>query len=741
MAEFQSWAATTLDCTPVALFVIDETHTVVHWNKACERISGVSAEEIVGTRDHWRPFYTIRRPMMADIMVDGGGEEEIERRYAGAARRIMLSDEAFEVEDYFPFLRGGRWLAFGAAPLRDENGRVQGAIEVLRDVTERKRAEAASRESERRLTEIIEGSPVPTFVIDAEHRVTQWNKACESIIGVAAADIVGTTDQWRPFYPSPRPVLADLVLSGAQEEHVKRFYDGKYRRSGLSRGAYEAEDFFPHFPGGGRWLVFTAAPLRDAAGRVVGAVETLQDVTERKRYEAELRTQAMHDGLTGLANRSFMMERLERAVVASRDVVEGSGAAVLFIDLDNFKSVNDTLGHDVGDELVRSVAQRLGHCLRDADTVARLGGDEFVVVLSGVLDDDAVASVVRRIHETLAAPFLTCGSELFVTCSIGVALCPRDGTDVGTLLKNADAAMYRAKEKGRNTFEFFRREINDRVSERMLLEGELHGAIERGEMAVHYQPQVDVAAGRVAGAEALLRWTSQKLGPVSPAKFIPVAEECGLIAPLGDWVMRQVCRDARAWIAAGWRNARLSVNLSARQFLQADLYDRIAALALDPDLNGALELHLELTESMVMADPDRAIAIMGALKRLGLKLAVDDFGTGYSSLSHLRQLPLDILKVDKSFVADTARHADGEALAAAIVSIGRALGKTVVAEGVETAEQLEFLRRHGCHEYQGFLYSPAVPADAFLRILERDGRLAAPATAPTGNAALLETAS
>lgn len=714
---------------PAAVFVIDADHVVRYWNRACESITCIPADQVLGTRDGWRAFYPTPRPLLADVVIDAGREQLVTAFYSGKYRPAAYVDGAYEVEDFFPHLHGGAWLLFTAAPLRDENGDIIGAIEVLQDVTEKKRAEFARIDSERRLAEIIQGSPVPTFVIDANHVVTQWNQACEAIIGASAAGVVGTREQWRPFYGSPRPVLADLVLDGAAEKDIALLYGGSYRRSTVIEGAYEAEGYFPHFPGGGRWLFFTAAPLRAANGQIIGAVETLQDVTARKQYEEELRHSANHDSLTGLVNRRMLMDRLNHAIACARRDI--SGVAVLFIDLDNFKGVNDTLGHETGDRLVRQVAERFAERLRGVDTIARLGGDEFVVIAYGHLDDTAVTRVMGRIQNSLAKPFDVGGSEIYVTCSIGAALYPRDGDDGVALLKNADAAMYRAKEVGRGGFQFFRDEINFRVSERMSLEQDLRLALSRGELQVYYQPQLEIASGRIVGAEALLRWISPTRGFVSPAKFIPVAEESGMIVAIGKWVLETACADCQQWIAAGWPEARVSVNLSARQFRHNNLCDHVAELC--RGFNSArLHLELEITESMVMADPERAVEMMQRFKNIGAHLALDDFGTGYSSLSQLRNLPLDIIKIDRAFVQDIGVHASGEALVAAIITMARVLGKKVVAEGVENPEQLAYLHTQGCQEYQGFYFSPAVPSAAFCQLLAKNGQLPPMAIAAAG---------
>lgn len=709
---------TFIEGVPAAVFVIDADHVVRYWNAACETITGIPAAQMIGAKEAWRAFYDAPRPLLADVVIASARDQLAAELYQGKFHPAAFVNGALEVEDFFPKLRGGAWLQFTAAPLRDENGAVIGAIEVLQDVTEKKKAQCAVQESEKRLAEIVQGSPVPTFVIDANHRVTQWNRACETIIGAPAEAVVGTCDQWRPFYPAKRPVLADLVLNGGDIAAMAALYGSACRRSEVVDGAFEAEGWFPHFPGGGRWLYFTAAPLHDAEGNLVGAVETLQDISERKKYEEELRHSANHDALTGLVNRRLLIDRLNHAIAcAQRDI---SGLAVLFIDLDNFKTVNDTMGHEAGDRLVRQVADRLADNLRDVDTISRLGGDEFVVVMYGHMEDNDVTRVMTRIQSSLSKPFDVGGSELYVTCSIGAAVYPRDGKTSGALLKNADAAMYRAKELGRAGFQFFRDEINARVSERMALERELRAAVVNHELEVYYQPQIDTKTGRIRGAEALLRWNSPTRGPVSPAKFIPVAEDSGLIVPLGKWVLEQACQDCRSWIDQGWSDARISVNLSARQFRQNNLVEQVADLARSFG-SERLHLELEITESMVMADPDRAVSMMRCFKEIGVHLAMDDFGTGHSSLSQLRRLPLDIIKIDRAFVLDIGVNKEGEALVAAIVAMARVLGKKVVAEGVENEEQLIFLKELGCDEYQGYLYSPAVPANHFAELLAQDG--------------------
>lgn len=435
---------------PMPMFVIDEAHRVVYWNLPCERITGIPADFMVGRTGAWSAFYSNQRPVMADLVLNGCQPEDLDRYYRGNARRSQLIEDGWESEDFFPQLPGGgKWLVFTAAPLRDEAGRMVGVVETFRDVTPQKEAEQAASEGALLLSEIIQGCPVPMFVIDAQHRVTHWNRACESIVGVPAEQMIGSRQHWWPFYPEPRPVMADLVLDAAVGD-VGKFYAGKFQPSALIAGAWEARDHFPQFPGGGRWLFFTAAPLNGANGHVIGAVETLQDISEQKSYEARLESLARHDLLTGLPNRTVLDERLQWAF--SQAARDGRLIALAFLDLDRFKPINDEMGHAAGDAVLCELARRLTAAVRDVDTVARVGGDEFVVVLWSPDSLEAVEGVVRRIITTVSQPMEVAGRDVQVGCSIGIALYPAHGTDQGSLLSRADAAMYLAKAAGRNGY-------------------------------------------------------------------------------------------------------------------------------------------------------------------------------------------------------------------------------------------------------------------------------------------------
>jgi diguanylate cyclase (GGDEF)-like protein len=440
-------------------------------------------------------------------------------------------------------------------------------------------------------------------------------------------------------------------------------------------------------------------------------VRAMQYSIERKRYQEQLEHQANYDALTGLPNRNLLLDRLKQAVHSQRQV---RSIAVVFMDLDHFKVINDSLGHNAGDLLLQKMAERLRSAVRDGDTVSRMGGDEFVLVLDDQHNEDVVFRAMQRIVAKVNEPITIDGRELFVTCSAGISLHPQDGTDVETLLKNADAAMYRAKENGRNNFQFYLAEMNKLVNERLSLETSLRRALERNELILHYQPKHDLKTNRIVGVEALVRWQHPEWGLLYPDRFIPLAEETGLIVQIGEWVLRTACAQNRAWQDAGLPPVVMSVNLSPRQFRQDALFKTVARILSETGMRPE-HLEMEITESMVMHNAEASIAILKGLKEIGVHLSVDDFGTGYSSLAYLKNLPIEILKIDRSFVHDingaNTKKGDG-LLAQAIISLGHSLKLKVIAEGVEEESQLEFLKAHHCDEAQGFLFSKAVAPEA-----------------------------
>ncbi|WP_374581680.1 EAL domain-containing protein [Pseudoduganella sp.] len=446
-----------------------------------------------------------------------------------------------------------------------------------------------------------------------------------------------------------------------------------------------------------------------------GVVAIVRDISERKRAEERIYHMAHHDTLTGLPNRSLICDRLQQSIAhAERN---GESVLVAFIDLDSFKLVNDTLGHNAGDELLKEVANRMVGCVRREDTVGRFGGDEFVLVLPHLDDDPQVlVPLLNKILESVVEPIVLEGQKMQVSCSIGVAVYPRDGRDSDTLMMHADAAMYRAKESGKNNCQFYMQEMNAGMEEKLALTDGLRKALAENQLSLAYQPKVNLESGRMFGVEALLRWQHPQRGNITPAQFIPLAEENGLIIPIGEWVLREACRQARAWQDAGLPPLVVSVNVSARQFDDPRLVERVAsALAWSGLCPQWLEL--ELTESMVMRDTAQSVAKMRQLEAMGIALAIDDFGTGYSSLAALKSFPITRLKIDQSFVRDLAGSADDQAITCAIISLSHQLDMRVIAEGVETEQQRSFLQQHGCDEVQGYLYSRPVPAQRITAML------------------------
>jgi len=457
------------------------------------------------------------------------------------------------------------------------------------------------------------------------------------------------------------------------------------------------------------------ALLQRLSDNIAFSLNNLELEAERARNHERISYLATHDALTGLPNRLMFGEHLAAAIRNAQR--HGRRFAVLFVDLDRFKIINDSLGHAAGDALLQEVSRRLKHCLRASDIVARLGGDEFVVLLHEVETESHISSVARKILDATVAPLTLAGQDCRISASVGISLFPNDAQDAATLMRHADTAMYAAKAEGKNNFQYFSRETRSQSAERLAMETRLRNALDRDELALHYQPKINLQTGAVTGVEALLRWTSPEQGPVSPAEFIPLAEDTGLIVPIGLWVLRTACAQNASWLAAGLPPLVMAVNLSARQFVRDDLPGEVVQALHDSGLPPHL-LELEITEGMVVQNPERALRVLERIKATGVRLAIDDFGTGYSSLGQLRRFPIDTLKIDRSFIRDLAASADDRAIAQAIVAMSKSLRLNVVAEGVETAEQREFLRAQSCDEMQGFHFSrplPAAEAEALLR--------------------------
>ncbi|WP_071079478.1 putative bifunctional diguanylate cyclase/phosphodiesterase [Janthinobacterium lividum] len=576
-------------------------------------------------------------------------------------------------------------------------------LRLSEDIAARMHNEQSLRLRER----IIEVSANAIILCSADapgYLIEYVNPAFERITGYAAGEVIG---QRLEDLQGPEQGRQDMraITAALREQREGKSIVRNFRKDG---SCY--------------WSELFVAPVRDDGdGPVSHFVVAQYDISTVMRFEQELEFQSRHDILTGLANRLLLRERLEQAMAVTRR--SGLPLWVVFIDLDRFKFVNDTLGHDAGDTVLKSVAERLRDATREVDTVARLGGDEFVLLLPQHGNGEPGAAILQRILDAVAQPLQLGEYEFFLSCCMGVAVYPDDGNDADTLIKHADIAMYRAKELGRGHWQFYASGMNAGTLERLGLESELRHALERGQFHLEYQPQLDLASGKVVGMEALLRWQHPQLGRIAPASFIGLAEEMGLIIPIGDWVLRTACAQARAWQLAGHGPLRLAVNLSARQFKQRNLLHAVAQALAETGL-AAAHLELELTESMVMHDVEQATAIMANLKALGVQLSIDDFGTGYSSLAYLRHFPIDVLKIDKTFVSDIT-HDDDAAIVRAIISLAHSLRLKVIAEGVETPQQLAFLRQHGCDQMQGYLFSRPLSVPAFEALLHEGSMLAA----------------
>ncbi|MEW6165350.1 MAG: PAS domain S-box protein [Pseudomonadota bacterium] len=652
---------------------------IVRASASVRDLLGYAPEEVVGRR-------------MSDFYVDP------------ASREIFLAtlrahDGAVSGYESHLRHRDGRevWVLTNAHYVRDAAGQIVGVEGTTRDITERRRAE----EQLRLAAKVFESSGEGIMITDAGNRIVSVNAAFSLVTGYGADEVVGQ---------SPA-----LMSSGRHDAEFYQALWGSLAREGRWRGEIwnrrKNGEIYPE------WL--SIACVRDRDGRLTHHVAVFSDISDRKLAEERIDFLAHHDPLTELPNRLLFKDRFERAM--AHGLRANTRTALLFVDLDRFKAVNDSFGHPVGDALLRDAARRLESCVRDTDTVSRQGGDEFLVALTDIRDDEAVARIAEKILSVLAQVFLVEGHEVMISASIGIALAPDDGKDFETLLRKADVAMYHAKDDGRNTFRFYNERMNVDSHERMDLRQRIHRGLERGEFRLHYQPLIDLASGRIVGAEALLRWLCPDHGLIAPAHFIPVAEESGLIVPLGEWVLHEACRELKVWHAGGNADLMMAVNLSAIQFRRGGLEDSLLA-ALAQTGVPATSLELELTESILLHEADQALAVIQRLKGMGVRLAIDDFGTGYSSLAYLKRLAVDKLKIDQSFVRDMAHDADDAAIVRAVIQMAKSLNLSVLAEGVETALVADRLRQLECDMVQGFHFGHPVTAEEFRRLIRESAR-------------------
>ncbi|WP_374494955.1 EAL domain-containing protein [Zoogloea sp.] len=586
-----------------------------------------------------------------------------------------------------------RWLWTNSIPLFDDDSSTPiGVVTTIADITARRQDE----EQLRLALTVFRNSVEAIIVTDAHERILSVNRAFTEVTGYSAEEAMGNT---------PR-----MLQSG---HHDRAFYESMWHDI-ETLGFWQGEVYDRRKDGTLYPSALSISAVRDKLERVTHYVAVFSDITERKASEARIAYLARHDPLTGLPNRTLLQDRLDQALANA--VRHGSRIAVMFLDLDRFKTINDSLGHMTGDRLLQGVALRLSECTRETDTISRQGGDEFLIVLTDVDGPDDAARVAEKILERLRPSFDIDGQALTTSFSIGIALFPGDGTCAASLMKNADTAMYHAKESGRNTYRFFDEVMNVNALERLQLENALRQALDHQEFSLYYQPQVNLASGRIIGVEALLRWFNGPLGGVPPASFIPLAEECGLIVPIGRWVLHQACRQAVAWQAQGYAPIPVAVNLSAMQFRRTDMVATVRE-ALESSGLSPQWLELELTESLLMQSGIEVEHTLAGLKALGVRMSIDDFGTGYSSLAYLKRFPVDCLKIDQSFVSDLIDDPDDAAIVRAVIQLGRSLRLDVIAEGTETHEQLDVLRAEGCLAAQGYVFSPPLPPEALSDIL------------------------
>jgi len=578
-------------------------------------------------------------------------------------------------------------------------------------------ADAAAVAEGERFSQVVDNAFDGVITSDKDGRIVTWNRQADYMFGYSSEEAMG-----KPLFDT---ILAENTAIRHDEILLSNFDLLQGRQTGKyfeTEGRNRQGRIFP---------MELALSVANVNGETLLSVFA-RDITDRKESDQQIRQLAYYDNLTQLPNRQLFKDHASQAVKAAKRL--GRTGALLFLDLDGFKRINDTLGHDFGDRLLVGVAERLQEQLRISDrisrsldpslstdeTIARLGGDEFTVLLSEIRDPLSVTNVARRIQAAIAQPFILDGHEVYITPSIGIALFPDDGDNVDEILKNADTAMYHAKSSGKNNFQFYSEDMNARARTRLKLEGDLRKALERGELSLVYQPQIDVRSGRIIGAEALLRWEHSELGNIPPFEFIPLAEETGMIIEIGNWVLQEACRQNKEWIDAGHNPIRIAINLSPVQFGQGDLVHTVSRVLDETGLHPEY-LELEITESIIMRKVEETIIALQQFRDLGIGISVDDFGTGYSSLNYLKRLPLDALKIDRSFVKDIPDDTDDMAITAAIIAMGHQLNVAIVAEGVETAEQLAFLETHGCEMAQGYLISKPVPGEALEKLL-RDQR-------------------
>jgi diguanylate cyclase (GGDEF)-like protein/PAS domain S-box-containing protein len=678
---------------PIGVFMTDPQGQYLYFNERWCRLSGLTAEQATGLA--WTQAV---HPDDRDSVLRGW-------------RQAVESGAEFVVDHRFLSPSGREtWLNTRIAPLLDRAGRVSGYLGANTDIAELKRAEETLRASEARFRSYFELPLLGIALTGPDKRWWEVNDRLCEMLGYRRTQLLGMS--WAEL-THPDDLATEIAW-------FERIMNRRIESYSLDKRFIRQDDSV-------LYASVSSRCVRRANGVADYFVTVVQDITERKQAEEQVQQLSQYDPLTGLPNRELLLDRLQQVVLrAGRDHTQ---VGVMMVDLDDFKRINDTLGHPVGDQLLRQIATRLQECARPGDTVSRQGGDEFAVLLPDLDASDEAARIAQRILEAVAQPCLINDQELHVACSIGVSVYPRDGRSAEMLLKNADIALYRAKDMGRNSYQYYQSGATMIAHERLILETNLRHAVDRQELELYYQPKWDFRAAAITGVEALIRWNHPELGLLPPARFIAIAEDSSLILPLGEWVLRTAVREVGRLHNRGFPGLCVAVNLSARQFRQAKLADQVHEVLAETGFDTSC-LELELTEGILMNHTEENMATLRSFKTMGVRIAIDDFGTGYSSLSYLQRFPVDVLKIDRSFVMDLPASAGSAAIVSAIVTLAHGLGLEVVAEGVETTEQKDFLAAHDCDEGQGYLFGKPMPLVELRKLLIEDRLRTAVAAAP-----------
>lgn len=666
-------------------FEVDLTGNFTFFNDSVCRVLGYPKEELMGMNNrHYTP------------------DQEALKKVYQAYNQVYATGMPLKEFGWHITRKDGvrRYVEGSISLLKDSYGNPIGFRGITNDVTERKQSEEALRQSEEKYRNILENIQEAYFEVDLGGNFIFFNDSLCRVTGCSREELSGAN--YRQF---------------SDEENSKNVFHtfNKIYKTGEPTEGFDWRII--RKDGSKRYIESSVSLKKDSSGKPTGFKGVIRDITERKRIEQELNHMATHDALTGLPNRLMFSQLLNHAIQSAHR--NSKQLAVFFIDLDRFKTINDSLGHDAGDKLLKEMALRFKQSLRTADVVGRLAGDEFIILIEDFNDLKQVETLAHKILATVIKPMVLMGEECRVTASIGISIYPKDGEDEQSLMKNADVAMYFAKEEGKNNFQFYSKNIQSIANEKMSIETNLRRALERNEFFLNYQAKLDLKTGKITGVEALLRWQNPYLGSVTPLQFIPVAEETGLIIPIGRWVLKTACAQNAAWQKQGLPPVCMAVNISLRQLMDENLLSDIRCALRETGL-ASNRLELEITESMVMHNPARLIPLLAKIKEMGVRLAIDDFGTGYSSLAQLKNFPVDTLKVDRSFIRNIPQDAENKAITEAIINMGKTLSLVVVAEGVETQEEESFLKEKVCDEMQGFYFSRPIEPDRFADLLRKN---------------------